>query len=196
MKTSIANISLCVIVALAHVLGGCRKKADEEPQPVDQTNSTKQSISELGGKAVEEAEEAGAKAVETAVEIKDKTVEIAVEVKDKVVEKVFSIVEQFNADQGKSVPDITAGAKEMAVENLRKMAEKYRDVIAEKQQQLKEMTQRYIDLPDVKRKTGEGQILKEGVDEIIKGIDTLKERFGVYYNALKEKAGNLTGLDI
>lgn len=44
--------------------------------------------------------------------------------------------------------------------------------------------------------TAEGRILKAGVDEITKGIGTLKERFEVYYNALKEKGGNLTGLDI
>ena len=196
MKTSIAKISLCVMLALGVVLGGCRKKTDEEPEPVDQTNSTKQSISELGGKAIEKAKEAGAKAGETAVEIKEKTVETAVGIKEEAAEKVFSIVGQFQADQGKSVPDITVGAKEMAVENLRKMAEKYRDVIVEKQEQLREMTQKYIDLPDAERITGEGQKLKEGVDEIKKGIDTLKERFEVYYNALKEKAGNLTGLDI
>ena len=196
MKASIANISLCVIIALAHVLGGCRKKADETSAGDHPVDSTKTSISELGGKAVEEAKETVAKTDETAVEIKEEAVETAVEVKDKVVEKVFSIAQQFNADEGKSIPDITAGAKEMAVENLRKMAEKYRDVIAKNQQQLKEMTQAYVDLPAAERITGEGQILKTGIDEIIKGIDTLKERFGVYYNALKEKAGNLTGLDI
>ncbi len=189
MKTSIANISLCVIIALAVVLGGCRKKTDEEPEPINQTNSTKQSILELGGKVVEEAEEAVAKVDETPVET-------AVEVKDKVVEKVFSIVEQFKVDEGKSIPDITAGAKEMATENLRKMAEKYRDVIAEKQQQLKVMTQQFITMSDAERITAKGQKLRTGVNETIKGIDTLKERFGVYYNALKEKAGNLTGLDI
>ena len=196
MKTSIAKISLCVILALAHVLGGCRKKTDEETQPAEETNSTKTSISELGGKVVEKTKEAVAKADETAVEIKDKAVEIAVDLKEKATEKVFSIAGQFQADQGKSIPEIVAGAKETAVENLRKMAEKYRDVIAEKQQQLKEMTQKYVVMPDAERITAEGQILKKGIDEIIEGIDTLKERFGVYYNALKEKAGNLTGLDI
>ncbi len=207
MKTSIAKISLCVMFALAVVLGGCRKKTDEETQPVDQTNSTKTSISEFGGKVIEKAKEAGAKAgetaveikektVETAVEIKEKTVETAVEIKEKAAEKVFSIVQQFKADQGKSIPDITAQTKEMAVENLRRMAEKYRDVIAEKQEQLREMTQKFIDLSDAERTTGEGQILKAGVDKIKEGVEMLKERFGVYYNALKEKAGNLTGLDI
>ncbi|KKN08092.1 hypothetical protein LCGC14_1060300, partial [marine sediment metagenome] len=77
-----------------------------------------------------------------------------------------------------------------------KMAEKYRDVIAEKQQQLKVMTQQFITMSDAERITAKGQKLRTGVNETIKGIDTLKERFGVYYNALKEKAGNLTGLDI
>jgi len=51
-------------------------------------------------------------------------------------------------------------------------------------------------MPAAERVTAQGRILKTGRDEIIKGIDPLKERFGVYYNALKEKAGNLTGLDI
>jgi len=118
MKTSIARISLCIIFAVGVVLAGCRKKSDEEPEAGDQANSSNVSISDLGGKMTE-------KAIETTEEV---------------AEKVFSIAEQFQADQGKSVPDITAGAKEMAVENLRRMAEKYRDVIAEKQQQLMEMT--------------------------------------------------------
>jgi hypothetical protein len=174
MKTSIARISLCVIFAVGVVLAGCRKKSDEEPEAGGQTNSSNISISDLGGKVTETPGETTERAAE----------------------KVFSIAEQFQADQGKSIPDITAGAKEMAVENLRRMAEKYRDVIAEKQQQLMEMTQKYIGMPDAERITAEGHILKTGMDKIIKGIDTLKERFGVYYNALKEKAGNLTGLDI
>lgn len=185
MKTSFAKTSLCAILAFAVVLGGCRKKTDEETEPVDQANSTKQSISELGGKAIEKGKEASAKAVETAVDLKEKA-----------AEKVFSIAQQFQADQGKSITEIAAGAKEMAVENLRKMAEKYRDVIAEKQQHLMEMAQKYVDLPDAERMTAEGQVLKAGVNEITKGIDTLKKCFGIYYNALKEKAGNLTGLNI
>ena len=174
MKTSIARISLCVIFAVGVVLAGCRKKSDEQSEPADQTNSSNVPVSDLGGKMTE-------KAIETTEEV---------------AEKVFSIAEQFQADQGKSVPDITAGAKEIAVENLRRMAEKYRDVIAEKQQQLMEMTQQYADMPADERVTAKGRILKTGRDEIIKGIDPLKERFGIYYNALKEKAGNLTGLDI
>ena len=185
MKTSIAKVSLCVILALAVILGGCRKKTDEDTEPADRANSTKQSISELGGKAIEKAKEAGAKAGETAVDVKEKA-----------AEKVFSIVQQFKIDEGKSIPDITAGAKEMAVENLRKMAEKYRDVVAEKQQQLKEMTQAYLDLPADERQAAIGQIAKTAIDEIKTGLDIMKERFGVYYNVLKEKAGNLTGLDI
>jgi transcription termination factor NusB len=189
MKTSIARISLCVIFAFGVVLAGCRKKSDQEPEPADQTNSSNVSISDLGGKVTE-------KAGDTTERAADKTVETAVDLKEKAPEKVFSITQQFQADQGKSITDVTAGAKEMAVENLRKMAEKYRDVVAEKQQQLKEMTQKYIGMPDAERITAEGRILKTGMDEIIKGIDTLKERFGAYYNALKEKAGNLTGLDI
>ncbi len=196
MKTSIANISLCVIIALAVVLGGCRKKVDEEPEPVDQTNSTKQSISEFGGKVVEEAKEAGEKANEAAMEMRKKAREAAMEMKRKADEKVSRIAQQFNADQSKSIPDIAGGAKEMAVENLREMAEKYRDVVAEKEQQLKKMTQGYLNLSDDDRKAAIGQIAKTAIDEIKTGLDIMKDRFGVYYNALKEKGGNLTGLDI
>ena len=115
MKASIANISMCVIIASAVVLGGCRKKTNEEPPSPNQSTTPKVSIPEPDGKIIEDAKEAG----------------------ETVVEKIFSVVEQFNADQGKSIPDITAGAKEMAGENLREMAEKYRDVVAEKEQQLK-----------------------------------------------------------
>jgi hypothetical protein len=46
------------------------------------------------------------------------------------------------------------------------------------------------------RKAAIGQITKVGIDDIKKNLDIMKERFGVYFNALKEKGGNLTGLDI
>ena len=76
------------------------------------------------------------------------------------------------------------------------MGEKYRDVVAEKEQQLKKITQGYLNLSDADRKAAIGQIAETGINETKKSLDIMKERFGVYYNALKEKGGNLTGLDI
>jgi len=196
MKTGISRIALCVMVAFCMVAGGCRKKADDKPAQGQPGGSTKTSVAELGTRAVEKAAETTRKAADRAAGITEKAAETAGELKEKATEKAFSIVRQFETDSGRSIPEITADAKEMAVENLRRMAEKYRDVIAEKQQQLKEMTQKYIDLPDAERITAEGHKLKAGINEIKKGVDLLKERFTVYYNALKEKGGNLVGLDI
>ena len=51
-------------------------------------------------------------------------------------------------------------------------------------------------MTDADRKAAIGQIAKIAIDESKKSLDIMKKLFVVYYNALKEKGGNLTGLDI
>ena len=184
MKTRSLSLVLCLSAAIAVALGGCRKKpeATTNDAPAGEPSA---SISDLGQQAMKAASDTTSKAVEAAGEMKDKA-----------VAKVMDIAQQFQADQNSTIPEITARAKEMAVENLRKMAEKYRDALAANQQKLKDLTEKFIAVPDAEKDTAPVENLKATIDLIYQGLGPLKERFQVYYNALKEKTGDLTGLDI
>ncbi|MBE0537445.1 MAG: hypothetical protein IH624_17415 [Phycisphaerae bacterium] len=173
MKT--LSFMLCLTVVCAVALSGCRKKPKENTEASKPKSSV--SLSELGRDAMDKAAEGSDKAVEA-------------------VAKVLDIAQQFQADQSSSLPEISARAKEMAAENLRKMAEKYRDVIAANQQKLKELTEKFIAIPVLEKNSPEADTLKATIDQIYQGLDPLKQRFEVYYNALKEKAGNLKGLEL
>ncbi len=108
---------------------------------------------------------------------------------------MLTIIEQFEADQGKSIEEITADAKKMAAEKVRKMAELYRDVIAESQQSLREMTDNFVALPDSDKNAAQGQIIKTFIDQVQGSITLAKEHFGVYVNQLKELSGDVSGLE-
>lgn len=181
MKMRNLILVLCTIAALSVALAGCRKKARPEDTETPQTPSNQLSLSDLGDRAAEKANEVA----KTANELKDKT-----------VAKVLDLAQQFQADQESTIPEISARAKEMAVENLRTMAEKYHVAITAAQRKVKELTEQFVAMPDAEKDRPEGVKLKTALDEVYKSIQPLKERFQVYYNALKEKAGDLKGLEL
>jgi hypothetical protein len=109
---------------------------------------------------------------------------------------VVDVARQFAIDQGSSVAEISAAAKEMTADNLRKMAEKYRDLVAANQQKLTTLTEQYVAVPLTEKNTPQAEALKAAIDEVYKGLPLIKDRYKAYYDALKEKAGNLAGLDI
>lgn len=188
MKVNIASISLCVILGLAVVLGGCGKKEDKAKEPPKQGGSTAKNLSDVVKESADKATETGGKMIESA---KEK----AVEVKEKAAEKMDSIIGQFTADQGKSIEEVAADAKEMAVERVRKMAEHYRDAIASSQQTLRDLTDKFVALTDAEKNGPQGQIFKALIDDVHGSITKTKERFQVYFDQLKELSGDVTGLE-
>lgn len=188
MKISAANISLCVILGLAVVLGGCGKKEDNSKEPQKQGESTATNLSDVVKANAEKATETGEKIIESA---KEK----AAEVKEKASEKMDSIIGQFTADQGKSIEEVAADAKQMTVERVRKMAEHYRDSIAKGQQTLRDLTEKFVALPDAEKDGPQGQLFKTLIDHVHDSITLMKERFQVYFDQLKELSGDVTGLE-
>ena len=179
MKMRSLSVVFCLAAAFAIALGGCRKKpkADEAETP---KGKDQVSISELGGEALKRASDAA-----------DKTLDAAEAGK----EKVLDIAQQFQADQTSTIPEVSARAKEMAVENLRKMAEKYQIAITATRREVKQLTDQLMALTDAEKNGPQGVDLKAKLDEVYKTLQPLKERFQVYYDALKEKGGDLSGLE-
>jgi ubiquinone biosynthesis protein UbiJ len=185
MKIDFAKLSLCLILSFAVVLVGCGKKSDEGNNNGDKEETPAVNLSDIPSKAKEAAEKTAAE-----------TARIAEAAKEEVVDKFADIAAVFQADKGKTVEEVTTQAKEMAADKLREISQIYRDAIEANRQKLKEMAEQLRDTPEAERASAEVKKLKAEIDRIHDSIPVLKEKFEVYYNSLKEKAGDLTGLDI
>ena len=100
------------------------------------------------------------------------------------------------ADEGKSMGEVSAEAEKMDVEELRSMALKYKDAIMARQDDIAKITAELKKIPLTEMLGEEAKGLKADVENLNKSLSALKERFGVYYDKLKEKGGDASGLQI
>ena len=100
------------------------------------------------------------------------------------------------ADENKPIGEVKAEAEKMSVEKLRSMAMTYKDAITAKKGEVEKLASKLKDIPLTQMLSDEAKGLKADIDGLNKSVSALKERFEVYYNKLKEKGGNLSGLEI
>jgi outer membrane murein-binding lipoprotein Lpp len=100
------------------------------------------------------------------------------------------------ADEDKPLSEVKAEADQMSVEKLRSMAMAYKDAILDKTRDVEALNLRLKNIPLAEKVGSEAKGLIADVDELNKSISALKERFQVYYNKLKEKGGDLSGLKL
>ncbi len=84
----------------------------------------------------------------------------------------------------------------MSVEKLRSMALTYKDAITAKKGEIEKIVGELKDIPVAKMLGDEAKGLKTEIDALTKSVSALKERFQVYYDKLKEKGGDLSGLTL
>ena len=99
------------------------------------------------------------------------------------------------ADENKPIGEVKAEAEKMSIEKLRSMAITYKDAITAQKGDVEKLASKLKDIPLTKMMGDEAKGLKADIDGLNKSVSALKERFEVYYNKLKEKGGNLAGLN-
>ena len=104
--------------------------------------------------------------------------------------------EAGTVDIEKPVSEVQAEAETMSVENLKATALKYKEAILAKQGTVAELAAKIKEIPVVEAMGQEAQSLKTNLKEVESALAALKERFKVYYDTLKEKGGNLSGLEL
>ena len=82
----------------------------------------------------------------------------------------------------------------MDIDELKSIAMKYKEAILAKEPEIKKLADQLKELPLAKKLGTEGKEIKAELDALNKSAAALKERFRVYYNKLKEKGGDLSGL--
>jgi outer membrane murein-binding lipoprotein Lpp len=100
------------------------------------------------------------------------------------------------ADEDKPLSEVKAEADQMSVEKLRSMAMAYQDAILDKKRDVDALNLRLKNIPLTEMIGSEAKGLKADIDDLNKSISALKDRFQVYYDKLKEKGGDLSGLKI
>ena len=100
------------------------------------------------------------------------------------------------ADESKPLNEVKAEAEKMSVEKLRSMALTYKDAIMAKKGEVEKVVGELKDIPVAKMLGDEAKELKTEIEALNKSVSALKERFQIYYDQLKEKGGNLSGLEL
>ncbi len=100
------------------------------------------------------------------------------------------------ADENKPISEVKAEAEKMDTTGLRDMAMAYQKAIAAKTSELEKLTAKLKDIPVTEVMGNEAKELKADIENLNKSISALKERFEVYYQNLKDKGGDLSGLQV
>ena len=100
------------------------------------------------------------------------------------------------ADETKPISEVQAEAEKMDLKQLRSMALKYKEAIMAKQEDIERIGAELKKIPVAEMLGEEAKGLKTDIENLSKSVSALKERFEIYYNKLKEKGGDLSGLEI
>lgn len=100
------------------------------------------------------------------------------------------------ADETTPVDQVKAEAAKMDVSKLRSMALSYKDTIVAKQADLAKVADQIKAINPAELLSQKATQLKTELANIEKSINALKERFTIYYEQLKAKGGELTGLEL
>ncbi len=100
------------------------------------------------------------------------------------------------ADENKPISEVKAEAEKMDAGQLRSMAMTYNEAIVAKTGDVEEATAKLKKIPATELLGEEAKNLKADIENLTKSVNALKERFEVYYQKLKEKGGDLSGLEL
>ena len=100
------------------------------------------------------------------------------------------------ADESKPLNEVKAEAEKMSVDKLRSMAVTYKDAIMAKKGEVEKVAGKLKDIPFAKMLGDEAKELKTEIEALNRSVSALKQRLQIYYNKLKEKGGDLSGLEL
>ena len=100
------------------------------------------------------------------------------------------------ADESKPISEVKTEAEKMDAGQLRSMAMTYKEAIVAKTDEVEKIAAKLKEIPVTELLGEKAKQLKTDIDSLTKSIDALKVRFDVYYAKLKEKSGDLSGLQL
>jgi Skp family chaperone for outer membrane proteins len=100
------------------------------------------------------------------------------------------------ADENKPISEVKAEAEKMNADQLRQMAKGYQDALAAKKADLDKLAAKLKAIPVTGLMGDEAKKLQADIANFNKSVSALKERFEIYYQKLKDKGGDTSGLQM
>ncbi|MFA5424074.1 MAG: hypothetical protein WC374_09490 [Phycisphaerae bacterium] len=100
------------------------------------------------------------------------------------------------ADENKPMDKVKAEADTMTVEKLKATAMAYKNAVMAKQKDAEKLMDQLKNIPAMEAMSSEAKKLQADVTALQTSIKNLKDRFTVYYDKLKEKGGDTSGLEL
>lgn len=101
-----------------------------------------------------------------------------------------------DADVQKPIGEVQTQVQNMTVESLRATAVAYKDAILAKQADVDKLVAKVKEIPLTEALGEEAKSLKGDLANLETSVKALKDRFQVYYDTLKQKGGDVSGLAI
>ncbi len=102
---------------------------------------------------------------------------------------------ETRADENKPIDEVKAEALKMNAEELKEMALKYKEALTAKQEEIDKIAAKLDNLSVTEVVEATKKIQPE-MEKLVSSIAALKERFQIYFLKLKEKGGDVSGLEI
>ena len=99
-------------------------------------------------------------------------------------------------DENKPIAEIKAEAEKLDVEQLTVIATKYKDALLARQAEIKKLTDSLAKIPLTEKLGKEAQGFTADIDNLMKSVNALSERFQIYYDQIKAKGGELKDLEL
>jgi len=99
-----------------------------------------------------------------------------------------------SVDTQKPISEVQAQADTMSVDSLRATALKYKEAILARQAEIQKLAEKMKEIPIADALGQEAKQLKTDLQNLETSVKALKDRFQVYYDTLKKKGGDLSGL--
>ena len=100
------------------------------------------------------------------------------------------------ADENKSISEVKAEAEKMDINQLRSMAMKYKEAITAKGNEIEKLAAKLKNIPPAEMTDTKAKEITEGINKINQSMSALNEKLMIYHNKLKEKGGDISGLEI
>jgi len=100
------------------------------------------------------------------------------------------------ADETRPIDQIKAEVAKMDVAKIRSMALSYKDAVVAKQADIAKVADQLKGIKPTELLGAKAAELQAQLSKIEESISALKERFQIYYEKLREKGGDLTGLEL
>ncbi len=99
-------------------------------------------------------------------------------------------------DMTTPIDQVKSMVADMDVDALRKKAMAYKDEIMAQNKTLETLMAQLKEIPIAEQMGEEAKGLQSDIKKATDALTALKDRFQVYYDAIKEKGGDLTGLEL